>query len=365
MEILIAGNLANHGYLLSKLLREEGVSVDLLLRKNPSKTEDPKSVDSLNEYPDWIKFWNGSRFDWKYQVIKKMRKYDLIHASTELPIFAYISHRPYIAFATGADVVKLANENSLKGFLLRRAYHNARVFIFGSPYQEKYVNRLKIKRTIFIPILWDHTKFNPSNKHKKNNERFIIFHPTNHLWYYKKNDRFMRAFVRIAKEYNNVYLIMINRGADFEKSIKVLGEDLLRDKVTILPETLPQSQLTDYYHNSDLVVDQFGVGSTGLIGQEVMACAKPLLQYIDVSTYEKFYSESPPILNAETEDQIYLAIQNLLNDTKLGVEIGKKAREWLLKYHDHSKIIQKYIYLYNAINDKENFNEIKETIRAM
>lgn len=363
MKILIAGNLANHGYFLTKLLRNEKLTAELLLRKNPAKTEDPKSVDMLNEYPKWIKFWDSSKFDWKYKIIKIMRNYDLIYASTEFPIFAYLSHKPFIAFLTGADVAKLANENNLKGFLLRRAYHNAKIVIFGSPYQEKYVNRLKIKKAIYIPILWDHTKFMPKNILKHNGEKFVIFHPTNHLWYYKKNDRFLKAFVRISKEYSNVHLILINRGADFKESMNVLGDDLLKDKVTIISETLSQSQIVDYYNKSDLIVDQFGVGATGLIGQEVMACAKPLLQYIDKKIYEKFYPELPPILNAESEDEIFESIKKLVDNPGLGVKIGKESREWILKYHDHKKIIQKHIYLYKAINEKESFNKIKEKIQ--
>ena len=365
MRIVIAGNLANNGYFLTKLLRNEGISANLLLKKNPIITEDPKSIDHFKEYPEWIEFWDGSKFNWKYQIIKKMRQYDLVHASTELPIFAYLSRKPFVAFTTGADIAKLANEKSIKGFLLRRAYKKAAVVVFAAPYQEKYVNRLKIKKSLYIPILWDHTKFTSKYHNKINNEKFVIFHPTNHVWNYKKNDRFMRAFVRISKEYKNIHLILINRGSDFEKSLDVIGKDILREKVTIIPETLSQSQLIDYYHNSDLIVDQFGVGSTGLIGQEVMACEKPLLQYIDVDMYKKFYSETPPILNAETENEIYIAIQNVLNDPKLGIKIGKKSREWILKYHDHKKIVQKYIYLYKAINEKESFNKIREKIQLI
>jgi len=132
-----------------------------------------------------------------------------------------------------------------------------------------------------------------------------------------------------------------------------------------LPQTLPLSELVNYYHKSDVIVDQFGVGSTGLIGQEVMACGKPLVQYIDDSLYEKFYSEKPPILNAQSEDEIYQKLYSLVNDPSLGKQIGKKSQEWILKHHNHEKIIQKYIYLYNAINDKVEFNKIQETLSEM
>ena len=41
MKLLVAGNLVNSGYHLTKLLRNEGFATDLLLKKNPSVTEEP------------------------------------------------------------------------------------------------------------------------------------------------------------------------------------------------------------------------------------------------------------------------------------------------------------------------------------
>ena len=365
MKFLIAGNLANHGYFLAKLLRKNGFDADLLTRSDSQVTEDPKFLDNdLNDYPEWIKFWDGKKSGWKLDVLKIMRKYDLIQASTELPIFAYMSGKPFISFTTGADIVKLANEKSVKGFLLKRAYKKSRVLIFPGPYLYKYVKKLKIKRSVFLPLLWDYEKFQSKIEFKKN-EKFTIFHPTNHLWYYKKNDRFLKAFSKLAEEVKNIQLIIINRGPDFEKSLKILDNPVTKKQVTILPQTLPQSELVNYYQESDVIVDQFGVGSTGLIGQEVMACGKPLMQYIDDSLYEKFYSEKPPILNAQSEDEIYQKLYSLVNDPSLGKQIGKKSQEWILKHHNHEKIIQKYIYLYNAINDKVEFNKIQETLSEM
>jgi len=45
MKLLVAGNLVNSGYHLTKLLRNEGFATDLLLKKNPSVTEEPKSLE--------------------------------------------------------------------------------------------------------------------------------------------------------------------------------------------------------------------------------------------------------------------------------------------------------------------------------
>src|SRR2546428_2784430 len=102
MKILHAGNLANFGYLAVKVLRNYNIDADLLARKPLNSTEDPKSQESEMErtgYPDWIRFYDTLNSGWKMKILKTMRdkKYDLIHAYVELPIFAMISNRKFIA----------------------------------------------------------------------------------------------------------------------------------------------------------------------------------------------------------------------------------------------------------------------------
>lgn len=364
MKLLIAGNIANHSYFLVKLLRKDGIDAELLIKKNPRQTEDPLfSDDQLVDYPSWIRFWDGTKISWKLDIIRIMRKYELIQASTELPIFSQFSGRPYVTYATGADVAKLAFENSMKGRLLRRAYRKTKLLIIGAPYLYKYTTKLKIPNVVFIPVLSDYTKFNPQESLKKNNAKFTIFHPTNHVWDYKKNDRLLRAFVRVAKEKDNVHMILINRGPDFSRSIQILDNPHTINKFTVIDGTVAQSEISKFYNQADVVADQFGVGSTGLIGQEVMACGKPLLQYIDTDLYEKFYGTSPSVINARTEDEIYNALIRLINEPDTGKIMAKRAREWLLKYHNHDKIIKEYIYVYNSILNGTNFETIQEWLK--
>ena len=156
---------------------------------------------------------------------------------------------------------------------------------------------------------------------------------------------------------------MINRGSDFQKSKMILEKENILDKVTIIPKAVPQYNLIEYYNKSDVVVDQFLVDSTGLIGQEAMAYEKPLIQLVNEELYQKFYSEIPPILNASNEKQIYDKLVLLKENASLAKNIGIKSREWLLKYHNTEKIIKKYIYLYQAIADNVSFKTLKNEIQ--
>lgn len=363
MKLLVAGNLVNHGYYLVKLLRDSGIQADLFLQKNPKENDDPKKFDKdLKEYPEWIKFWDYSNRNWKIQVIKTMRKYDLIQASTELPMFAMMSLKPFISFATGSDLIELAHEKNLKGFLLRQAYKKSKVIVFPGLYMYPSIRKLKIKNAIFLPLLWDYEKFSPKNQKTTQQGEIIIFHPTRHDWNVKGNDKLMRAYVRLAQQRNDVHLTTIYHGIDAEKSFKILKNGNIEGRYTILPRRLTQNELQEYYQKVDVVADYFFLGSFGLIGQEAMACEKPLINYIDTELFIKFYGEIPPILNARTEDQICDALNKLADDKSLRKKIGIDSRKWLIKHHDIRKIVKKYVRLYECVNNKIKFEKISDEL---
>ncbi len=118
MKILHVGNMGNGPYVIVKTLRKFGIDAELLMPRYPLEiTSDPKGLDpelTVQGYPSWIKFWDNSQqttkrhtIGWKYDIVKQMRdrRYDLIHAYTELPIFAYLSRRLFVAQAQGRDLI--------------------------------------------------------------------------------------------------------------------------------------------------------------------------------------------------------------------------------------------------------------------
>lgn len=365
MKLLLAGNLANYNYYLTKLLRDHGMNADLLMQKYPSQSNDPKTLDSnMTDYPSWIKFWNNHNKLWKIQIIKIMRKYDLIQASTELPIFSLFSRKPYIVFPTGSDIIELVFKKSLKGVLLNIAYKKAKLVIYPGVYMHPHIEKLHLKNAIFIPPPWNYEKFSPRENIKKI-ERFVIFHPTFQDWEQKGNDRLLKSFVRLCHERNDVHLILIKRGKDFQKSLELLKDPHCAGKYKILNSTVNQAELPELYNDADVVADAFIHGSTGLIGQEAMSCGKPLIQYADEDLYMKLYGEIPPIINAKNENDVYDVLKNLIENRDAANTIGKQSREWLLKHHDPEKIMRKYLFIYEAIKENKNIQFIKNGVKSI
>jgi glycosyltransferase involved in cell wall biosynthesis len=356
MKILVAGNLANTGYFLASKLREENIDIDLLMEDNPHPVSDPKNTGELefNEYPKWIKFWNKN-CNWKYQIIKKIREYDITCAATELPIFAFFALKPYIALATGSDLRELAKSKTIKGILLRMAYKKAKVIIFTDPDLIYSIKELNLKNSLYCPPIRDFYKMNSSEKVLVNKNKFNIFYPTTHIWSVKGNEVFIKAFIQVAKKRNNIHLTLINKGKDFKKSLKLLEDAQIREKYTVLPKPLNQNELVSYYQNCNVIVDQFILGSLGSIGLEAMFMSKPVIAYVDNTIYSKIYGENPPVLNCKTIEEIYLILIKLL-DNKNDQNIGKNANEWILKYHSPEMVSQKYYEIFKKVYEKNKIN---------
>ncbi len=361
--------MANLAYVIVKTLRNAGIDAELLMQKYPAVTADPKSLDTeLDSYPSWIKFWDNRSKDWKKQILKHMRdkQYDLIHTYVELPIFGLLSRRPFIAHTQGSDMKELAFERSIKGMLLRRAYHKAKAVIFFQPHHLPLIQKLKLNNAIFIAPPWDVNRFSPKQAGtKQNDEKIVIFHPTAQIWRLKGNDKFIKAFVRLCKERDDVYLYLIERGEDLDRAKDLLTEPLQNGKVHFIHGPLKQSGLVEYYNMCDIIADQFTLGSVGSIGWETLSCKKPLLAFIHSELYARTYGEAPPIVNVNDEDSIYDALCKLITSRSLREEIGEASRQWITRYHSADTFVKKCTRLYEGILNKEDMEETKEAVKSI
>ena len=354
MKILVAGNLANTGFYMVSKLRQNNINVELLMEENPRPVSDPKNTGEIDEYPKWINFWKKNR-NWKFQIIKKMREYDIICAATELPIFAYMAQRPFVALATGSDLRELAKAKSIKGRLLRRAYKKARALIFTDPDLIYSAKELKLENTLYCPPIRDFEKIKTSDNIDLDKRKFNIFFPTNQIWNVKGNDIFIDAFVKIAEKRDNIHLILIKKGEDFEKTLELLESANIQGKFTVLPKPLNQNDLAGYYQNCDLVVDQFILGSLGSIGLEAMFLGKPVMAYADEKVYSKLYEEVPPIVNCKSREEIEASLIELLDNLEVS-QTGELAKKWILKYHNPDMVTQKYLEIFELAQKRKKIN---------
>ena len=356
MDVLIAGNLANTGYELTNSLRKKNINAFLLLPKNPKKNEDPKFLyPSLvaDGYPKWIRWFdkdnrNFGINNWKFQIVKEMRRknYDIIIALTEFPIFTVFSGKPFIVVSTGSDIRELSLEFSLKGLLYRLALKKAKAILWSEPDKRDILKKLDlIQKSIFlgIPRL---SNFHPEIIQKNElKEKLIIFHPTRQDWFHKGNDKFLMAFKKLCEKRNDLYLILVKDGPDYKKALELLKKIEKKDLYRFIPQANFE-ELQYYYNLADVIVDQFKVGSYGMISIEAMMCSKPIILGLNEKLFKEENIEIPKgVINANSENEIFEGLKILAEQRQKGKELGKLNLEFVKKHRDPEKMTNQYIEL--------------------
>ena len=362
MRILHAGSMVNFGYIVTTQLRQKNYDVDLVIAKNPIKTDDPLVFDpNLKSYPEWIKFFDRKKSSWKWDLVKIMRdNYDLIHADVENPIFAYISRKKFIAQTQGSDLRELAFSNSIKGILLRRAYKRAKVILYFQPDHEPLFSKLKLTNQIFLPPSGYTNFYEKSDIYSPSDfsDKFLIFHPANLDWRLKGNDKLLKGFSKFVQSNPDSFMIIVDRGPDSVKTHQLVKKLNIEKYIKFINGPLNPYELKKYYNLADVVADHFAYGSLGSIGWEVLASKKPLLGFIFDDLYTKLYGEPPPVVNSLTPSEINDSLE-ILKDTNMRTELGVKGKKWITKYHSPEIYLKKLTTIYNLVINDKKVDEIR------
>jgi glycosyltransferase involved in cell wall biosynthesis len=389
MRVALIGNLAGVGYNTAKALNQAGMDVHLYI---PAQSEgmalpswDDKELSQ--SMPEWIHIYGKNKRTPKKGPLDKIKdlmkretsylkislellqKYDLVHAFTaslfglHWPIIFYgiLRLKPYIACATGSDIREVAAlYHNVRGKVMRLFFKRASKTLLLNFDMVSLIEKFDLKRAIFFPFLIDTDRYSPQvvqNPYRQNQNEIFFFH-TSHLdWGIidrglhrnstKGNDRFIRAFARFIKEGGKGRLIMLYRGPDRDIARNLIKELGIEERV-VWRDTLIRDELISHYNLADVVVDQFDVGSFGTTALEAMACEKPLLIYANQEYAKACYPEFPPVVNCYSEEEIYKGIIKV-TDPEFRSSIGRKARQWVLKYHSKEVVAYKLLETYSEI----------------
>jgi len=360
MRVLIAGNLANMGFEIALAMRKKNVDAKLLLPKFPAQSEDPKFLYPNLEntgYPEWLVRFDKSNKsigwnNWKLQIIREMRSrnYDVIIAMTEYPIFAMFSGKPYAALSTGSDMRQLYFERSLKGLLYRLSYKKAKIIIWGEPDKLSLLEKLKVSKKSLFATAPRNVNISPQKIERGDlADKFIIFHPIAQDWELKQNKIFLHAYNKLCSIRDDVHLILSDRGPNIIEAKEILLNEKTRGKFQLIP-FINFNSLQYYYNLSDVVVDQFAIGSIGMTSIEAMMYEKPILIKLNEELFKRCYKQIPGgIINVQTEEEIFEALNKLALDKSFRQRLGQKNKEWVEKYWNTDLLTDRYIDICNML----------------
>lgn len=378
MKINMYGGALTISYNLAKFLRRKGLDVTLFIdEKLHDKSYAPVWEDEelSGGYPSWIQV-TRCRFPKALQGDASARRFvkiltdcDVLHLHGEAYLWANLFDKDFIFQSYGYDLDQVPfRRDSLKAaalaFFARRGIRRARRIIIA-PHQAVLLQRLGIEaeRGGFLPFPVDLDKYARVDAGalrgdilRSRNARFVFFHPSRHEWKdnpttnNKGNDKVLRAFAAYRKARpGRAVLVLVNKGRDTGESKRLIGEFGMQDDVLWL-DAVPKKELIEYYNASDIVLDQFTLGSFGLIFLESMACGRPTCLYL--KGYEGAYAEQPPVINALTAEGIAENLVALTGDPGRLTTLGERSREWMRRYHQWPVACDAFIKLYDSLGRK-------------
>ncbi|MFC1674300.1 glycosyltransferase [Candidatus Omnitrophota bacterium] len=373
MKVNLYGSNANMAYLIAKFLRRKGIESYVYVDKNPRfECNLPLWEEGgSQELPPWVKFVSvdlrrlmlrGRR---ERRFLREFSECDIIHTIGESGIWASFTNKPYLYWSYGFDLDILpfkrgSIKNLLLSYLQRRALIKASLILYPMPHQTEIVNRLKLSRArFFLPMVpLDTQKYSRRNSQClfKLKESYacdwLFLHPSRQEWTRdipdnKGNDKLFRAFMRFVKSGNNAKMIVFEKGRDVAESKKLVMSLDIGNYVVWLKEQ-GKEDLINLYSISDIVFDQFNIGSPGLITWEALSVGIPTFVYMG-EIWKDYIKELPPVINVSTEEGIFKMICKLCQERKVLGDIGASSRAWIMKYFHWERVIERYIEYYKEI----------------
>jgi glycosyltransferase involved in cell wall biosynthesis len=157
----------------------------------------------------------------------------------------------------------------------------------------------------------------------------------------------LRAYAKFVKSFPNSKLIAVAWSADEEKSKDLANSLGISDKMVWI-KPIPKNLLIYYYNAADIVLDQFVLGSWGLVTAEAMSCGKPVLVFYKKNYIIRAFGEEPPILNSFSEEDIHSNLIKLANNVDFRNEVGKRSRDWIVKTHSPKLVANKHLKAFDS-----------------
>jgi glycosyltransferase involved in cell wall biosynthesis len=305
-------------------------------------------------FPDWeaapdaqqiVQAYGNLFFD-APRLRRLFRHYDAVIGYATDGIFPLFCEKtPYITFEHGT-IRAIPFEPHVNGQMCALTYRWANDVLISNCDNVVAAEKLRLDSYRFVPhamlerpLARDEVASLRQRLVEKHGTDFIIFHPARQHWsarldtaWEKGNDRLIRAFARFVRDVRPAaLLIMVRWGQTAAESEKLVAELGIGSNVLWL-EPQPMTTVENYVQVADVLADQFVIGAWGAIMPHGMMLGTPTLLKLDEDVHRWCFPEMPPVINTETDDQIFDALK-LCTQPEYRAGIAKEAPEWYRRYH--------------------------------
>ena len=199
--------------------------------------------------------------------------------------------RPLIGHAHGSDL-----RAGLKHFLWKRMVRhnlkNCNKVLVSTP-DILELARQYSEDAEYLPNPVDTQLFYPKPMPDRNGKLKVLI-ASNSDWNVKGTDMAIKALSQIKDQ---VDVSIIHHGKDFDRTVELAKSLGLNLHVL---KKVPHEKMSEYYWGSEVVIDQFRMGSLGMITLEAIACGRPVLTFVS-SKYPEY--RDFPLKDVDTEEK--------------------------------------------------------------
>lgn len=329
----------------------------------PIAIEPMPSVPIDPDMPNALRDIEATAPAYRESVRTLMSRYDIVQvygAGGRLPL---IAGTPFLAFEHGT-LRSLPFESSYMGQLTYLTYTRARHAFITNADVLGSAQRLELPSYSFIPhpVNEDSLHETPESQAlraslcRELDTDFIVFHPSRQHWepevrspnWEKGNDIFIRGFARFVKDVNpRASAVMVDWGLSVPASRALLEELGVADRVRWIPP-VPNALMCRYIAATDLLADQFWLGSFGSTAPKAWGCGKPAMFYLNEDQHRWCFPELPPVLNVRSPEDVFESLRRLHQDPVYMRAVSQDSKRWYQAYHSNELITQKLLDVYRG-----------------
>lgn len=360
--IYFSPGYSTHDYRFLKAISDGGHEVHFVqLEGNQRQVESRSVPENVNQV-----IWKGGRepFTWSklpalvldFKRLLRDIKPDLVHAGP-IQTCAFIAilagARPILTMSWGFDLMDDAHKGWIWEFATK--YTLKRSTFFTSD-----VNVTKDKaiaygmdpaKTIVFPWGVDLDHFKMRKAEGRSGEGFVLF--CNRSWESRYGvDVLARAFVKVARQRDDVRLLLLSGGSQGANIRKILQSGGVEEFVTFGGQ-ISQTDLPRWYHMADLYISPSHVDGSSVSLMEALACGLPCL-VSDIPANKEWVVENENGWLFRDGDADHLAEKILaaMNQREKLPGVGEAARRSAERRADWKKNAAALMNVYRSLGEK-------------
>jgi glycosyltransferase involved in cell wall biosynthesis len=262
--------------------------------------------------------------------------FDLVHIHwASYGVLGLVSRIPFIVHCRGSDVRYRLQQpffHAALKFILRQAA----LVLCSTPDLLPIIQSVR-PDALFFPGPVDTEQFAPGANEPSRPWTILLFARLDAI---KGCEVAVQGIARFAGRHPQVRVKLLDWGAEREKyKWRYSGRF---EFVPLVAQGLVQHLLC----SADVVVGQSFLGALGLAELQAMSCAKPVIASF---RFADAYPAPPPLCQATTAQEVDEHLENVFQYPQTALELGRRARKWVIDYHSRPVLAVKLETLYRSI----------------